>query len=254
MPLLSVVIITFNEERNIGRCLNSVKEIADDILVVDSFSTDSTESICRKYAVNFIQRKWEGYSLSKNFANTQAKFDWILSLDADEALSPQLQRSLTELKQKHLPVTAGFNRLTNYCGKWIHHSGWYPDFKIRVFDRRITSWDGIIHESLLIDPPQEVLRLSGDCLHYSYYTIEEHYHQAQKFSGLSATYLFDKGKRTNIIGVYLRPAMKFLWNYFIRFGFLDGSKGFTVCRIASYENYLKYSKLLRLQQARKDVL
>lgn len=246
MPQLSVVIITFNEEKNIGRCLDSVKDIADDIVVVDSFSTDTTQSICKQYAVNFIQHKWEGYSATKNFGNTQAKYDWILSLDADEALSDKLKQSLLKVKQGTECNTYKFNRLTNYCGHWIKHCGWYPDTKIRIFDRRIIKWQGIIHEELVIDSNHPVIQLDGDCFHYSYYSLQQHYEQADKFTTIAAHDLFSKGKQASSLKMIISPAIKFVHSYFFRLGFLDGKAGFTICRVSAYATFLKYSKLKNL--------
>ncbi len=246
MPQLSVVIITFNEEKNIGRCLYSVKEIADDIVVVDSFSTDNTQSICEKHHVNFIQHQWEGYSTSKNYANAQAKYDWILSLDADEALSDELKQSILEVKKDPELLTYKFNRLTNYCGKWIKHCGWYPDTKIRIFDRRITKWEGIIHEKLVINSKLEPIFLKGDCLHYSYHSLEQHYAQTEKFSTLAAQSMFEKGKKASVLKMYLSPIIKFISDYIIKLGFLDGAAGFTICRISAKHSFLKYKKLRSL--------
>lgn len=243
MPQLSVVIITFNEEKNIERCLLSVQGIADDIVVLDSFSNDQTEAICKKYNVNFISRKWEGYSPSKNFANAQAKYDWILSLDADEALSDELKRSILDLKAKEELSTAKFNRITNYCGSWIKHGGWYPDTKIRLFDRRITQWTGIIHEELSFSKQVDVLHLNGDCLHYSYYTIEQHYQQAEKFTTIAAKDLFEQKKKASLIKLYISPVVKFFRDYIFKLGYMDGAAGFTVARISAYATYLKYKKL-----------
>ncbi len=253
MPNLSVVIITFNEEKNIGRCLESIQGVADDVVILDSFSTDATESISKKYPVNFISRKWEGYSASKNFANSQAQHDWVLSLDADEALSDELKASI--IKAKHLPAdkarenhlrTYKFHRLTNYCGSWIKHCGWYPDTKTRIFDRRNTKWEGIIHEKLVIDSKQEAILLKGDLLHYSYYSIEQHYTQTEKFSTLAAQNMFEKGKKASALKMYFSPVVKFLGDYFIKLGILDGTSGFTICRISAMHSFLKYRKLRAL--------
>jgi (heptosyl)LPS beta-1,4-glucosyltransferase len=246
MPKLSAVIATFNEEKNIARCLSSVKAVADEIVVLDSFSTDRTAKICEEHGVKFIQRGWEGYSASKNYANSLASYDWILSLDADEELSPELIRSILEVKNGTELSNCSFNRLNNYCGKWIKHSGWYPDVKLRIFDRRHTSWQGTIHEKPVSSIDAPVNHLKGDCLHYSYYTIEEHYRQAEKFASLSAANMFAKGKRSGPAGPYIRAAAKFLRNYIMKAGFLDGSAGYTVCRITAYETYLKYSRLRQL--------
>lgn len=243
MPELSAVIITFNEERNIGRCINSVKDIADDIVVVDSFSTDKTEEICRRHGCNFFQRKWEGYSEAKNFGNSKAKHNWILSIDADESLSDELKQSVLELKKNPKITTASFNRLTNYCGKWIKHCGWYPDTKIRIFDRRFSKWQGIIHEQLIIEPKQNIVHLKGDCLHYSYHSVEEHLGRTKKYAAISAQELFYKKKKISWLLIYLKTIVKFIRSYFLRFGFLDGTEGFTICRISAYATYLKYYNL-----------
>ena len=243
MPQLSVVIITFNEEKNIERCLQSVQGVADDVVVIDSFSIDKTESICKAYNVTFIPHTWEGYSATKNFANAQAKHNWILSLDADEALSDELKQSLLALKQLPELTTAKFNRLTNYCGSWIKHGGWYPDTKIRLFDRTITKWTGIIHEELTFSKPVDIKQLKGDCLHYSYYTLEQHYKQADNFTTIAAKDLFVQGKRVSFDKLYISPIVKFIRDYFIKLGFMDGSAGFTVARISAYATYLKYKKL-----------
>lgn len=245
MPKLSVVIITFNEEKNIASCLESIQGIADDIVVLDSFSTDKTSNICKQYALNFIQKNWEGYSTTKNYANTQAKYDWILSLDADEVLSKELQQSILKAKETSELNTYKFNRLTNYCGHWIKHCGWYPDTKTRIFDRRKINWDGSIHETLNVSDASAKL-LKGDCLHYSYHTVEQHHQQTEKFTTLSAKDLFAKGKKANFIKLYVSPIAKFLKSYFLQLGILDGYYGFVVCKISAYSTHLKYYKLQQL--------
>jgi glycosyltransferase involved in cell wall biosynthesis len=247
MPQLSVVIITFNEEKNIGRCLASLDGIADDIVVLDSFSSDATEAICKQYQVNFIQRNWEGYSASKNFANAQAKYNWILSLDADEALSDELKGSILEIKKKEQALPYKFNRLTNYCGKWIRHCGWYPDTKLRIFDRRTTQWEGMIHEKLVVREGTP-LQLKGDCLHYSYYTIEEHYRQTDKFSTLSAKSLYARGRKASLLKMLFSPVIKFISCFIFKLGFLDGNAGYTVCKIMAAGTYNKYAKLRALHK------
>jgi glycosyltransferase involved in cell wall biosynthesis len=250
MPPLSVVIITHNEEKNIARCLDSVKEVADDVVVVDSFSTDGTEAICKEYNVGFIPHAWEGYSATKNFANSKAKYDWVLSIDADEALSDELKNAMVKMKQGSALSTCSFNRLTNYCGKWIRHGGWYPDVKVRMFDRRKTKWEGTIHESLVHSSGEKAVHLSGDLLHYSYYTREDHYKQLEKFTTIAAKDLFDSGKGPNVIKQFLGPVSGFLGNYIFKAGFLDGRAGLAIARISAYGTYLKYTKLKALKHGR----
>jgi glycosyltransferase involved in cell wall biosynthesis len=239
---ISVVIITFNEEKNIERCILSVKNVAEEILVLDSFSKDATAQICAKHGVNFTQREWEGYSASKNFANRQAKHNWILSLDADEALSEDLQKALIELKKKDQLQTMSFNRLTNYCGTWIKHSGWYPDKKIRLFNRNTSHWKGTLHEELSLPEGEVVKHLPLDILHYSYYTLEDHLSQIEKYTGIAAKDLYNRGKRPAAYKMYLNAWAKFVSHYLIHLGFLDGLAGFKIARYSAYATYLKYKK------------
>ena len=248
MPKLSVVIITYNEERNIVRCLDSVKDLADEVVVVDSFSTDRTPELCRSAGVNFIQRKWEGYSATKNFATSQARYDWILSLDADEALSEELRGSILKIKAGSEPVYCQFRRLTNYCGKWIRHCGWYPDFKLRMYDRRGASWKGEVHEKLVLSEPRKIILLSGDLLHYSYYTTAEHNRQLEKFSSISARQLFTKGERAGLLKIGLKTVSKFFKIYVVMRGFLDGYYGWVISVKSARESYLRYSELRRLRR------
>ena len=170
MIKLSAIIITFNEEKNISRCLNSLKNIVDEIIVVDSFSSDRTEEICRNYNVKFIKRKWEGYSETKNFANSLALNNFVLSIDADEEISEELSLSIQQIEEPIDNFVFSFNRLTNYCGKWIKHCGWYPDKKVRIFNKNNTTWKGEIHENLIFVTPVKEVFLKGDCFHYSYYS------------------------------------------------------------------------------------
>lgn len=243
---LSVVIITFNEEKNIERCLVSIKDVADEIVVIDSFSTDQTKEICLKHGVTFIEKEWEGYSGSKNFGNDKASYNWILSLDADEALSEQLIQSILNFKNNPIGSCCKFNRLTNYCGSWIKHGGWYPDAKIRIFDKANAKWTGLIHEELSFSIPIEINHLKGDCYHYSYYSQEQHYAQADKFTTIASNDLFEKGKKTSFIKLYFSPVVKFIRDYIVKLGFMDGIAGFTVARISAYATFLKYNKLKNL--------
>jgi glycosyltransferase involved in cell wall biosynthesis len=247
---LSAVIITFNEERNISRCLESLRGIADDVVVVDSGSADRTEEICRSYGANFIRQAWLGYSAQKNFANGHARHDWILSVDADEALSGELRRSILELKNQGVVRTCRFARLTNYCGHWVRHGGWYPDQKIRMFDRRKASWEGALHEQLRGVSKREAVLIDGDCLHYSYYTVEDHRRQADRFTTLAAEELFRQGRRAGAWKRHLSPAWKFICDYGLRLGFLDGSAGFRIACISAGATRMKHVKLERLRRER----
>ena len=244
---LSVVIITLNEEKNIGRCLQSVQRIADEIVVVDSASTDATRAICESFGVKFFVRAWEGYASAKNFGAAQAEHDFILVLDADEALSDELAESILEIKNRGEIGFFSFKRLTNYCGQWIKHCGWYPDIKLRMYDRRRVRWQRLIHEQLA-PWPDHIQLLRGDCLHYSYYTIAGHVKQANNFTDLTAQQAFSQGKRCGPWRVFFAPWFKFLKGYVLQLGFLDGYYGFMICRISAFAAFLKYAKLRELQR------
>jgi glycosyltransferase involved in cell wall biosynthesis len=237
---LSIIIITLNEERNIDRCLKSVKGLTDDIIVVDSFSTDNTQTICEKHGAKFVQAKWLGYSDTKNFANSIAKYDWILSLDADEALSEELKRSITDALLKKNMKPYRINRLTNYCGSWIKHGAWYPDYKLRIFNRTQSKWQGYIHESISGIDEQYTEILNGDCFHYTYYTIEEHVKQTEKFSRMRAEEMFHEEKKVSFLKMIFAPCFRFFRDYFLKLGFLDGTAGYRVARISAKAVYLKY--------------
>ncbi len=251
MPKLSVVIITLNEEKNLDRCLNSVKTIADEMVVVDSFSTDKTKEIALRHKAVFIEHPFEDYVTQHQFADEQAQHDLIFSIDADEVVSPKLEKSI--LKAKKNPEYDGYwvSRLTNYCGNWIHHSGWYPDRKLRLYNRTKGSWQGVIvHESFQLDPGSTEGRLKGDLWHYSYYTVEQHRQRLEKYSTMSAKAYFAQGKKAPVLKIWLSPVVKFIRDYFINLGFLDGKAGFTVCWISASGTKKKYQKLRELNKTK----
>ncbi|MBN2669220.1 MAG: glycosyltransferase family 2 protein [Bacteroidales bacterium] len=252
MQKLSAVIIAFNEERNIKRCLHSLQGVADEIIVVDSYSVDNTASICEKHGAKVVQQKWQGYSEQKNFANRLASHDYILSIDADEALSEELRSSILNIKNEGLSGAYQFNRLNNYCGHWIKHSSWYPDTKLRIWNKNKGEWQGEIHETIAFKTPVNIQLLKGDLLHYSYYEIKEHIAQANKFSEIAAEDRYRKGKTVNFAKVLFAPFFKFIKEYFIKLGILDGKAGLIVCMISSHETFLKYSKLYFKHLSKKD--
>jgi glycosyltransferase involved in cell wall biosynthesis len=249
MVKLSVVIITFNEEKNIARCLESVKSIADEIVVLDSFSTDMTEEICKKYEVKFFQHTFDGHIQQKNRAITYASNPHVLSLDADEALDETLVKSINELKQDWQLEAYSMNRLTNYCGKWIKHGGWYPDRKLRIWNSKMGAWGGTNpHDKFeLHDKSEKTGHLKGDILHYSFYSIDEHYKQAAYFSDIAAKAMFKQGKKSNIFLIWFSPIIKFLKDYIFKVGFLDGKFGFQIARISAMYTRNKYRQLRKIE-------
>ncbi|HTA81737.1 MAG TPA: glycosyltransferase family 2 protein [Bacteroidia bacterium] len=250
MPKLSVIIITYNEEKNIGRCLDSITGIADEIVVVDSFSTDATEQICKSKGAKFVQHAFEGHIEQKSYALTLSTYNNVLSLDADEALDETLKKNIAEVKENWKCDGYEMNRLTNYCGSWIRHCGWYPDRKLRLFDKTKGKWGGTNpHDKYEMNSGATIGRLKGDILHYSYYTIEDHYKQIEYFTTIGAKELFQKGKHASIIRTYMSPVVKFIQSYIIKLGFLDGGVGWTVCRLSARASFLKYKKLRALYKA-----
>lgn len=249
---ISVTIITLNEERNIERCILSVQDVADEIIVLDSYSTDKTKEICEQYNVRFEQRKWEGYSQAKNYLNSLAQFDYILSLDADEALDHELKEEILKLKSLNEPEIYSLNRLTNYCGKWIKHSGWYPDIKVRLFPKNGSYWSGeFVHEELVFPANIPIKQLRGHLEHYSYYSYKDHRERADKYSTLTAMKMYKQGKRASIIKPFLSGITRFIKMYFIQKGYLDGKMGFKIAQISCQSNVFKYRELRRLTQEGK---
>lgn len=248
MSKISAVIITLNEERNIRRCLDSLVAVVDEVVVVDSFSEDVTREICSEYQVHFVNHPWEGFVATKNYANSLASNDLILSIDADEALSPELAESIRQLKDQPVEGKAfSMNRLMNYCGQWIRHGGWYPDTKVRIFDRRSVCWTGKkVHETLDIPKDISVVHLQGDLLHYSFYTPEEHRRQMERFAALSAEEMAEQGKRPSVGSAYLHAGWKFIRDYVFKAGFLDGAKGWTIAKTNAHGVLYKYLKAREL--------
>jgi len=244
MVPLSAVIITFNEEKNIGRCLESLQDTASEIVVVDSFSTDRTEDICREYDVRFIQHTFGGYVPQKNYALSQATHRYVLSLDADEALSEELRKSIRHAREHWEYDGYYFNRLTNYCGKWIRHCGWYPDRKLRLWDTTKGRWAGYhIHERLEMDEGTTTGFLRGDLLHHSFHTIHQHMQTVNQFSEAGAQSLYEKGERSNTLKILVKSTAKFIRNYILKKGFLDGYYGYLICRTSAFSTFIKYAKL-----------
>ena len=250
---ISATIITLNEERNILRCIRSLKDVVDEIIVLDAFSTDQTKAICEAENVRFEQRKWEGYAASKNYLNSLARFDYIFSIDADEALDATLKASVLAVKEQQEPRIYSVNRITNYCGKWIKHGGWYPDVKIRLFPKDGCYWEGAhVHETLVFPEESEILQLSGHLEHYSYYSYEGHRERADKYSALTAQKMYEKGKSANLLKPYLSAIGRFVGMYFIKGGILDGKMGFKIAQISAQSNVFKYKELRRLQREKKS--
>ena len=254
MPKISVIIITLNEEENIGRCIDSVKDVADEIVVVDSYSTDKTEEIVKRKGAKVILNKFEDYVKQHEFANKQVSYDHILTLDADEALSDELKESMINVKKYWQHDGYSMNRKTKYCDKWINHSGWYPDIKLRLYDRRKGKWTGEkIHEKFSLMEGCTKGYMKGDILHYSFNSITQHVNQANKFTDLTAQAAYENGKKSTNFKIFFNPIVKFIRDYFFNLGFLDGYYGFVVCQISANATFLKYVKLKQLHKLSKTL-
>jgi glycosyltransferase involved in cell wall biosynthesis len=202
MIKLTVAIIAYNEEKNIGRCISSVQSIADEVLVVDSFSTDQTEAICQKFGVRFIKNPFKGHIEQKNFALEQSTYDYVLSLDADEALSETLLEEIKKVKENFSHDGHRFNRLTNYSGHWVRHCGWYPDTKLRLVKKAKAQWTGTNpHDILKLKNNEPTAFLKGDLLHYSYDSIASHINQTDKFTTIAARAAFAQVKRSSLFKI-----------------------------------------------------
>jgi len=252
MAKLSVAIITYNEEENIQHALESVKW-ADDIVVVDAHSTDRTVEIAHNYTNRVIIRDWPGYVEQKNFVLDQTQYEWVLSLDADERLSLALQEEIRHLCRVGMQADAYYvPRRTYFLDRWIEHSGWYPDYKIRLFHKAHARWrGGKVHESLHVTGTVQYLK--GDLLHYAYRNLAHNMQTINRYSSLGAQALAAAGKRAHWYDVTLRPVFTFLKKYVLRQGFRDGYQGFFIAMLTSYANFAKYAKLWELQHTRSGV-
>lgn len=246
---LSAAIITFNEEHNIGRCIESLKGVADEIVVVDSFSTDRTQEICEKAGARFIRNPFEGHIQQKNFALNQCTGDWILSLDADEALDDRLRESISMAVADETAEGFRMNRLTYYCGHWVKHCGWYPDTKLRLVRKGRAEWRGVNpHDRLDLISGADSGFLNGDILHYSYYTREDHLRQIEYFSGIASKELFQRGKKISMVMMVVKVIAQFLKSYVFKLGFLDGMTGWNISRLSAFATWRKYTMLRNLYQ------
>ena len=250
--MLSATIITFNEERNIERCLLSLKDLCDEIVVVDSGSNDRTVEIALALGAKVIHQPFLGHIGQKNFAITQASGDWILSLDADEALDDQLKKSVKEAMQHPEGTAYAMNRLTSYCGHWVHHSGWYPDTKVRLFKKGQGQWSGVNPHDYYQPNGNEVPKLlKGDILHYSYYTAADHFKQIEFFGRIASEELFARGKKVPELMIWLKVIGQFIKSFFLRAGFLDGKTGWLISVRSAYATLVKYRKLAALHSSER---
>lgn len=246
MPKVSVTIITLNEADHIAAAIDSASW-ADEIIVVDSGSTDDTVAIARSKGVRVETRTWSGYVDQKNFAHHLAANDWIFSLDADERITPALAGEVLSLLTTE-PPRKGYRvpRVAYHLGRWVRTTDFYPDYQTRLYDRRSARWTGLhVHESVTVDggPGQ----LANELQHYSFRDLRDQLDRINHYTTLAARQMYERGQRTSALGLIAHPPAAFLRNYLLRRGFLDGTVGLTISLINSYSVFLKFAKLWELQ-------
>jgi glycosyltransferase involved in cell wall biosynthesis len=240
---ISAVIITLNEEKRLEPALKSVKGLVSEIIVVDSHSTDDTVRIAKRYTEHVYERKWTSFADQKNFANEKASNPWVLSLDADERVSPELRSEILSLAAGE-PDYAGFSipRQVHYLGRWIRHSGWYPDRKLRLFLKDRARWTGdFVHEDLVLDG--RIGKLNGTIHHFTYDSIAEHVARINKYSDLAAQKLYARKTRCRLFHLIGWPASRFFKSYVLKLGFLDGFPGLVISVLNGYSIFIRYAKL-----------
>jgi glycosyltransferase involved in cell wall biosynthesis len=244
---LTVTVITYNEGAHIGPALASVAW-ADEIVVVDSHSTDETVATARRYTPRVEVRDWRGYGVQKNYAADQASHDWILSIDADERVTPGLADEIQALLRRG-PGVSGYRipRVSQYMGTWIRSTDWYPDFHLRLYDRRAARWsERTVHESVRLDG--RTLRLRHELLHYPYRDVSEHLVKIDRYTTLIAEQWRAEGRRASALRAAVHPPLAFFRNFVLRQGFRDGPVGFVVSALNAYYVFLKHAKLLELER------
>jgi glycosyltransferase involved in cell wall biosynthesis len=246
---ISATIITFNEERNISRAIESLR-CCDEIVVVDSGSTDRTTELAAKLGARVVESPWRGYAGQKNFASERAENDWVLSLDADEALSEALEGEIWQIK-KNGPRFEAYTmpRLAQYLGRWILHSGWHPDRKVRLFDRRKARWVGeYVHESVAVDG--RVGHLRENILHFTCSSLSEHLKTMDRYTTLAAEQIVDQRKKVGWPQLLLDPPWTFFRTFVVQRGFMDGAEGVAIAYMAALYNFLKYAKAKNMMPRR----
>lgn len=250
---ISVVIIAYNEEDRIEYALKSCNGVADEIIVVDSFSTDKTVEIAEKYQAQIYKKEFTDYGSQKNYALEKATNSWVLNLDADERISDQLKKELLILKQQgDNPIYAdGFliNRKTYYMGKWIKFSGWYPDRKLRLFRKEKSKWRGRVHEGLILNGT--IQKINGDILHYTYRNMTDHINRLNRYSKIQAEDIVTKKKKLLYLRAIILPPITFIRFFIWKLGVLDGFPGMVIALVSSWATAMKYLKAIEIKKINK---
>jgi len=252
MDKISSVVITYNAAAIIGKCIDALKTVSDEIIIIDSFSTDTTPEICKQKETIFIQHQWLGYGTQKNFGISKASYNYILSIDADEIISDELATSIVKEKQSGLQGQYSLFRINYYYIKFSKHGASGPGAKVRLFNKNNARWnEREVHETLIIHKEEKIKQLRGYLLHYSYRSISHQIEKINNYTTLGAKELYKKGKKHFLLKMIFGPPVNFILNYFIRFGFLDGVHGFVLSCFAAHESFVKYAKLWEMEKKEK---
>jgi len=248
MPRISAIVITYNEEKNIQRCLESLSW-ADEIVVVDSFSQDRTKDIASSFTDKIFDLEWQGFGKQKEIARTKASYDWVLSVDADEVVSEKLKEEIKSVINKNDSLDGYYiPRLSNFLGRWIKHSGWYPDYVLRLFKKDKARFDeSLVHEKLILDGKAGFLR--NEIRHYTDPDISHYLSKMDKYTTLSSQKLLAEGKSLTLFDLLFRPMAIFFKMYLFKSGFLDGWQGFLLACFSSFHVFVKYAKLWHLRKS-----
>ena len=247
MQPISAVIITKNEERNIARTINAIKQVADEIIIVDSFSTDKTVEIAESLGASVFQLTWQGFGPQKNFGNAKASHNYILALDADEVLTAEAIQEVNGLKKTGMNGVYEFKLIHYYFGKFLKHGLETPSYKKRLFDKTVVTWnENLLHEALIIPGNYPIIKLKGFVEHYSYHSIEHYLTKSNFYTTLGAEKLYKKGRRNYAFKMMVSPGFVFFKFYILKLGFLDGLHGWIVARLHMQTDFIKYAKLREL--------
>jgi glycosyltransferase involved in cell wall biosynthesis len=253
--MVSVVIIAKNEAHIIGQTLQSLQGLTDDVVVVDNGSTDDTEAISKQLGALVIKTAWLGYGPTKNIGIRAAKYDWILSLDADEAIDETLKTAIKKIDAADEYKVYNLNFKNFFCGKWLRYGEWGSDRHIRLFNRRLVQWDAAaVHEQLQLPPQAQTINLPGNVLHYTVNSMADYMEKTERYARLNAEKYFEQGKKSSFVKRWLSPAFGFIQNYVLRLGFLDGPEGYITAKTTARYTFLKYAYLRELWKIRSEKL
>lgn len=251
MSNVSIVIITYNEEESLENTIKTARKLSDDVIVVDSFSTDKTVDIASFYGAKIFHRRWEGYSKQKNFGNRQAKYDYVLSLDADEVMSEKLVKSIRNVIDNPLYDAYKFQRVNIFFGKKIRYGSNKNENVVRLFNKNKITWNGdLVHEGLELKNVK-VGQLEGELLHYTARDTNDYLIKSNRYSTLFAEQQFNKNKRPNFLKIYVSPVFTFINEFIFKLGILDGFEGYFLARQSANYSFLKYAKLKMMYRAQK---